>query len=136
MRNCDTHKELQSYVNASRLKEYSQGENIRDQYPVQDIARRLFQDNTDSDGDDVNHPVPITPEQESEPEIHNAYFPVDKLLKIRQRAGKRVLYVKWKDGTKTWKPENNLSQKLVREYFVTHTRQGKKRKFPSTLQKP
>ena len=39
LRNCDTHKELQSYVNASRLKEYSQGENIRDQYPVQDFFK-------------------------------------------------------------------------------------------------
>lgn len=141
LRRCSNHKELKSYVNASRLKDYMPGDDIRDQNPEQDIGI-LFDENTQDNQNDLengqdNLNVPNDDNQDTvDRVIDNTYYPVDKVIKIRNRAGKREFFVKWEDGTKSWEPEENLSQELVREYFVKHTKQGKKRKFPTTLKKP
>lgn len=138
LRRCSNHKELKSYVNASRLKDYVPGDDIRDQQPEQDIGR-LFNENNDNNQnavenarENLNPPIDNNVDKIQD----NTYYPVDKVLKLRNRTGKREFFVKWEDGSKSWEPEENLSQELVREYFVKHTKQGKKRKFPTTLKKP
>lgn len=138
LRRCSNHKELKSYVNASRLKDYVPGDDIRDQQPEQDIGR-LFNENNDNNQnvvenarENLNPPIDNNVDKIQD----NTYYPVDKVLKLRNRTGKREFFVKWEDGSKSWEPDENLSQELVREYFVKHTKQGKKRKFPTTLKKP
>ena len=57
------------------------------------------------------------------------YFTVEKVLKMRLRGGKREFLLKWVGNyPSTWEPETNLSKHLKREYFITHTKQGRKRK--------
>lgn len=129
---------MKSYVNASRLKDYVPGDDIRDQQPEQDIGR-LFNKNYDNnqnvvenERENLNPPIDNNVDKVQD----NTYYPVDEVLKLRNRTGKREFFVKWEDGSKSWEPEENLSLELVREYFVKHTKQGKKRKFPTTLKKP
>ena len=126
LRRCSDHKEMKSLVNASRLRNYTNDQDIRTQYPEDGIGQLFGDENeTESEDDENNEP------DDQRDQLYN----VEKLLRMRKRAGKRHFYVKWEDGSKTWEPEENLSDDLIREYFVTHTKQGKKRKFPSLLNK-
>ena len=126
LRRCSDHKEMKSLVNASRLRHYTNGQDIRTQYP-EDGLGQLFGDENETESEDEEN-------KEADNQSDHLYN-VEKLLRMRKRAGKRQFYVKWEDGSKTWEPEENLSEDLIREYFVTHTKQGKKRKFPSLLNK-
>ena len=126
LRRRSDHKELKLMVNAGRLREYTSGRDIRTQYPDEGLGQ-LFADDNDVDTDD---------DQNNENDAQDEQlYQVEKLLRLRKRAGKIHFYVKLADGGKTWEPEENLSADLIREYFVTNTKQGKKRKNPSSLNK-
>ena len=57
------------------------------------------------------------------------YYVVDKLLRTKQVNGKRHVLLKWQDGSpNTWEPEENISEYTLRNYYATHTKQGKCRK--------
>ena len=57
------------------------------------------------------------------------YYAVDKLLRTKQVNGKRHVLIKWQDGSpNTWEPEENISEYTLRNYYATHTKQGKRRK--------
>lgn len=156
LRDCTTHKELKSTVNASRLKPYTPSGNTRSQFPADGLAQ-LFEDNdTDlndtpndqtqgQNGSNADTSIDQTPGNDSsngqangtnsshDQTNNDTVYPVDKLLRLRKRAGKREFYVKWEDGSKSWEPEENISDILIREYFISHTKSGKKRKRPSLL---
>ena len=83
----------------------------------------------------TNH-VPKNPQQsKNKPETKTThsdtetYFPFDRLVKVRKINGKTHFLVKWKDGSpNTWEPEENISDTVLREYYSTHTKSGKRRK--------
>ena len=57
------------------------------------------------------------------------FFPVEKVFKTRIKGGKREFLIKWAGNhPSSWEPETNLSTNLKREYFISHTKQGKRRK--------
>ena len=111
---------MKSLVNASRLRHYTNGQDIRTQYP-EDGLGQLFGDENETESEDEEN-------NEADNQSDQLYN-VERLLRMRKRAGKRQFYVKWEDGSKTWEPEENLSEDLIREYFVTHTKQGKNENF-------
>ena len=102
---------MKSLVNASRLRNCTNDQDIRTQYPEDGIGQLFGDENeTESEDDENNEPD----------DQRDQLYKVEKLLRMRKRAGKRHFYVKWEDGSKTWEPEENLSDDLIREYFVTH----------------
>lgn len=69
------------------------------------------------------------PQKPKEQHDSETYFPFERLLKVRKISGKTQFLVKWKDGSpNTWEPEENISDTVLREYYSTHTRTGKRRK--------
>ena len=57
------------------------------------------------------------------------YFPIDRLLRVKRIHGKQHFLVKWQDGSpNTWEPEGNISEAVLRTYYSTHTKQGRRRK--------
>lgn len=69
------------------------------------------------------------PQKPKEQHDSETYFPFERLLKVRKISGKTQFLVKWKDGSpNTWEPEENISDAVLREYYSTHTRTGKRRK--------
>ena len=83
----------------------------------------------------TNH-VPKNPQQsKSKPETKTThsdtetYLPFDCPVRVRKINGKTHFLVKWKDGSPyTWEPEENISDTVLREYYSTHTKSGKRRK--------
>ena len=59
----------------------------------------------------------------------NRQWYVEKLLRYKREHGKRIFLVKWFDSNvKSWEPEENISETLIREYHVNKTQTGRKRK--------
>ena len=57
------------------------------------------------------------------------FYAAEKLMKARQLNGKMEYLVKWVgDYAPSWQPPENISPFLMREYLITHTKQGKRRK--------
>ena len=102
--------------------------------------------NPDAEDTDVNtqpktQQPQTTNEENTKPRTENAipstqttnrekeYFTVEKVLKTRLRGCKREFLLKWLGNyPSTWEPEANLSPNMRHEYFISHTKQGKKRK--------
>ena len=64
-------------------------------------------------------------------------FPAEKLLRLRRVQGQKQFLVKWADGSKpTWEPEEFVSERLIQEYFITHTKTGGRRKRKTCLRRP
>ena len=62
------------------------------------------------------------------------YLEIDKILRLRRKAGVREFNVKWAYGSYSLEPENNLTERTLREYFSSRIQTGKlKRSFKSVL---
>lgn len=84
-----------------------------------------------------------TPENEQQPPANendahtdnpNEQYYVEKLLRYKFRDGKKFFRVKWMGHSeRTWEPEENLPQILVKEFHITKTQQGSARKKKTKL---
>ena len=117
-------------VNARRLRPYHDGQ-IRDEVPSTADSNDPTKDReTDTAQDSCgvqSLTQPQTPEQATdvEPELYE----VEKILTTKMIQGKRKYRIKWKNyRDPTWEPEEHIPTELLKEYYKTHTKQGKRRK--------
>ena len=124
-------------VNANRLRDYENGRNIRAHYPqngIEQLTENLDIQNQDNDMDDKTQQKNIEDDRNIQMPQNEEYFEIDKILRLRRKAGIREFFVKWADGSYSWEPENNMTERTLREYFSSHTQTGKiKRRFKSVL---
>ena len=163
LRRTDDHREFKTLVNASRLKPYT-SPNTRPNAPGDGMQLLLQQDNEQNQNqehedvqqntqnvvDPLDNPPELVQDNDGANEAQNdiiidngagdnpiddKVYPIDRILRVKKRAGKFTFYIKWLDGSKSWEPQENIPDELIKEYFVTHTHTGKirKRKFPSVL---
>lgn len=65
----------------------------------------------------------------SEPKSNEVWYKAVKLLKMKKQEGKPWFLVKWVGNhAPSWEPEENCSPYLKQQYYITHTKQGKKRR--------
>ena len=138
LRNCADHKPLASLVNANRIKLYNYHPN--DPFPVPD-ARQTQRNENNQTQRPVGRNLDATPERHElapqKPRIRDktpdhdseTFFPIKRLLRLKRIKGKTHFLVQWEDGSpNTWEPEENILDNVPREYYTTHTRQGKRRR--------
>lgn len=75
-----------------------------------------------------------TPENEQQPPANendahtddpNKQYYVEKLLRYKFQNGKKFFRVKWMGHSeRTWEPEENLPQILVKDFHITKTQKG------------
>jgi len=81
----------------------------------------------DHENDDPVQEELLDEDQENTDE--DQWFEVEKLLKMKRVGGINWFLVKWIGGApNSWQKEGDVSEYLVRQFFVTHTKSGKKRK--------
>ena len=98
-----------------------QEENDREQAP-QKMKRNTVQ------GEETpqNNTQAAPKTQENTQEV---WYECEKLLKTRGRGKNREFLVKWVGNHKpSWEPEENVSEFLIQQYFITHTKKGRSRK--------
>ena len=98
-----------------------QEENNREQAP-QKMKRNTVQ------GEETpqNNTQAAPKTQENTQEV---WYECEKLLKTRGRGKNREFLVKWVGNHKpSWEPEENVSEFLIQQYFITHTKKGRSRK--------
>ena len=61
---------------------------------------------------------------------HGKWYAAKRLLKLRKKGGKREFLVEWADAKykPSWQVEDNVGDFLKREFYITHNKQGKRRK--------
>ena len=149
---CQTHKQIKNFINAQDLKRYYDPQNYRYEPPDND----LFE--TESDADtviyDPNEIEANEPkvDQESnnddnvendqtveEPQINHEpkrktdkWYSVNKILKQRKVGQIKQYLVEWSDCRyrPSWQNEENVSEELKRQFYIQHTRTGKRKKRP------
>ena len=61
--------------------------------------------------------------------LQEDWYEAEKLLRTRGRGKNRQFLVKWVGNHKpSWEPEDNVSEFLITQYFITHTKKGGRRK--------
>jgi hypothetical protein len=132
LREVENFKILHSVYNASGLKIFKERQNV--ELPIvppaiQPPGPNAVQNNTQPVI--PNQPSAVLPPDNANDKLANKFFDFDKILKTRKARGKREFYIRWLDGSKSWEPKENLSQRTLEEYYRTHTKTtGRRRKRP------
>ena len=147
---CQTNKLHKPLVNARHLKRYYDPLNYR-------IEPTDTGDETDSDAETVIYdPSELVPRQEppdasndttetnngnrnSEQSRHNRnknvndlWFSANKIIRQRKDGQKKQYLIEWSDHKfkPSWQDEEDVSDELKRQFYIKHTRTGKRRKRP------
>ena len=138
---CQTHKPMKSLINAQHLRLYHDPRPYRSQEENQTPQPNRNVDQADGDTqdempnppanerieevDDIPFNESDTESEKEEPEMYD----VERLLGKKTINGKVHYKCKWTDGSpSTWEPEENITEKLIQEYHIHYTQQGKRRK--------
>ena len=72
-----------------------------------------------------------TNEHNQEPD-QDKWYAAKRVLKLRKKGSKREFLVEWADAKykPSWQAEANVGTALIREFYITHNKQGKRRKRP------
>ena len=147
---CENHKLIKNFINAQDLKRYYDPQNYRYE-PPEDI---LFEDESDADTIiyDPNENETNEPEANREPVVneeteHNEntnqnengktgakrkWYSANKVLKQRKTGKNREYLVEWSDVRfkPTWEHHEDVGEDLQRQFYVRHTKTGRRRKRP------
>jgi hypothetical protein len=143
IRNCETHKEHKSPVNASRLKPYNDPRDARP-LPNEHINQPVIQtdhlaDKDPQDQGEIQHPQePDETQDETENEDsdkgctqndQNQWFPVENILKTKWVRGKKHYLVRWAGNyPDSWEPGENLSDHLKERVHANLSKKCKRRR--------
>ena len=125
IRRCDNNKQMKALVHANRLKYFH---DPSDQ-PYLHVSRPPQPSLTPTPAETQG------PRQTYNPDIHQTdqadnqtTYPVQRLTATKFIDKVRHFNVLWGDGEKSWHPEGNISDVLIREYYTHHTKTGRRRK--------
>ena len=122
IRHCVTNKEQSSLIHANRLKLHHS----------EDV--RKYDNENGRGADTIQDSIDSQPNSSQIPESKDEWQEVDKLLGTAMVRGKRHYHVKWKHKSKTtWEPDENISERLKRDFHINKTLSGKRRKRKSKL---
>ena len=112
----ENNKPMKSLVHVNRLKKYNDPKDRLTTLPT------------------TPQPVQQPSSQPSHTETNTDYHQVEKILATKKRSGKQIYKVKWSNPQlpKEWLPAEDISPQLIREYHVTRTMKGTKRKRKQT----
>ena len=149
---CQTNKPVKNFINAQDLRRYYDPQNYRYEPPDEDLFEAESDDDTiiyDPKDTDVNEPqvddptkageIVETDENVQEVEGNNkhkrkpdVWYSVNKILKQRKVGQQKQFLVEWSDCRfkPSWQNEENVSEELKRQFYIQHTKSGKRRKRP------
>lgn len=122
---------LKSFQNATNLRIFRPPEVHRQKYAIPPTA-------SEDDSDSQSEPeIDTQPEMDPEPNNDNVDDTVDntldkfqfsKIIRGRIRNGQRQFYIEWLDGSRSWEPDANFDEDLLKDVNREYTKEGKKRK--------
>ena len=147
----NNHKIMKSRIHANRLKEYHPPINRNNNIPAPVVDQANTQGSQNSQQIQPTPPQQsqINDSQNSQPQpnsqsqdnvndnnptpvrIPNSQqlYDIEKLVKYRYRNNKRQFQIKWKDyPERTWEPEENIPNELIKEFNINKTQSGKAKK--------
>lgn len=134
IRQCIDNKEYKSLIHANRLKSYHDPSdqpylpvNVPVANPDPPAPPQIPAPAPAPVPAQVAPPAPIQL-PDPQPIPPDTFYEVQKLMGTKFINKIRHFRVLWKDGSKTWEPQANISEFLIRQYFVNHTKAGKQRK--------
>jgi transposase InsO family protein len=136
---CKTRKRIKPLVHANRLRLYNAPQ---DRFLTQVAASQDAEPTMSQDDDSPPLPSPVDHADVRDsvnapdaiqstpvPPLQSPWFPVEKVLATKLINKKRFFNVKWKSpGPATWEPEANLSEQLIRQYYIDRQRLAQKRR--------
>jgi len=117
LRHCSTGKQPRAAVHANRLKVYHDDRDVfylRHNIKPKDATQ-------------------LTPKSQSSTDLTTAtddtWYPIDRLLDHKKVGKKNRFLVQWLDSeaSKSWEPEENVTQYAIDQYFITKHAKVKKR---------
>ena len=146
---CRNNKLIKNFINAQDLKRYYNPQNYRYEPPDDD----LFETESDADTiiydpneDEIKEPkgpnanndlenaqnaneTKVINEQKTKNDVWHS---VNKILKQRKVGQRKQFLLEWSDSRykPTWQDEDNVSEELKRQFYIRHTRAGKRRRRP------
>ncbi|XP_052806653.1 uncharacterized protein LOC128235905 [Mya arenaria] len=59
------------------------------------------------------------------------WYAANRILKQRTKEGRKEFFLEWSDtkSKPSWEPEDNVKPELIRQFYIKHTRVGKRRKL-------
>lgn len=146
---CRDNKVVKNFINAQDLKRYYDPQNYRYEPPDDDLFETESNADTviyDPNENEPNNSQQLnanenTDKEQKKDERHeineqkpktDAWYSVNKIIKQRQVGQKKQFLLEWSDVRfkPSWQDEENVSEELKRQFYIRHTRTGKKRKRP------
>lgn len=150
---CRDNKVVKNFINAQDLKRYYDPQNYRYEPPDDDlfetesdaetiiydpneneinepnIHQQQFNTNENTNKDKTAETMHETHEQRPKQQV---WYSVNKILKQRKVGKRKEFLLEWSDTRfePSWQDEDNVSEELKRQFYIRHTKTGKKRKRP------
>jgi len=107
LRRCDNGQELKSMVHSNRLRAFS---NSRDLFYTRNPP--ITEPDTNTHTDTTTQQGQVTePNDDNSPsaDLDDGWYEIDKVTSRKRIAGKPHFLVHWKDGSKSYEPDENVS---------------------------
>ena len=149
---CRNDKCVKNFINAQDLKRYYDPQNYRYEPPEDDIyesesdAATIIYDPNENDDNELEVNRDSTKNETGKNEHHTEqtegkknkkvpkgkWYSVNKILRQRKVGPTKQFLLEWSDVRfkPSWEDEDKVSEKLKRQFYIRHTKLGKRRKRP------
>jgi hypothetical protein len=135
LRDLTTGKLLPSHIHSNRLRPYFKRKRLL--HPTttttsehSDAANPSQQQQPT--GDEQDQPTSSTEMEQQTTKLPDGWFAIQKLLRKKKIAGQWRYLVLWTDGSKSYEPEDNITEVAIKEYQERVRNQRKARKQRKT----
>jgi len=130
---CQTGKTLRSLIPARRLKPYISAEHFENKHPPlvpidEDITSN---ENVAADSSNTDRPITTTPIDNSRTSLAPGWEQAKNIVRFRKKQGTIEYLVRFLDNTAHWCSEDQVSEELIRRYYLKRSALRRRRQKKS-----